>query len=562
MEPVYEVLSPWAKVDQSLLRGLSPRLDSLDGKTIGMFGDIMDLSIYMLQAVEKEMKKMWPGARFTYLQYHKETVRIEKDPQFQPVFDKWACGCDAILAFYGSVPSSSLYLGYNAAYIEKKGIPTVMAVSKRTFPAAERGLKAFGVPGLRIVLFDMPPGRIFNTGSAEEIEKDMEGRIGSFVKELSDALTKPLDAEEKTPSIKSQHYAESVYTGTAREISRLFYQNGWTNGQPIEMPTGKAVEEMVQGSGLPADYVVAKIPPMMGCATVEKIAVNAVMAGCLPTYMPVLIAAVKGAMDPCLVLEGWTCSQSTWGPVLTVSGKVADDIGLNTDDNFLSPYYKANAAIGRAFGYILMNIGGIRPGIEDMSELGHEFRLGYCIGDSPRNNPWGPLHTDFGLAKEDSALTLFWSQEHHAHAGNSVQDFLKWLCTLTPYGWDPGAMLVFSPGAAKLFADAGWTRQRILHYIVEYDRHPASEVMLDWLKGNSHLPEVELPEVMTHSTRVFWSSRHMFGVVGGGHAGAMMAVFAGGGDHGGPSVTKIELPENWEELVEKYKEIKPSYIEY
>lgn len=559
----YTVMSPWAEVDASGLAGLSPRLDTLDGRTIGMFGDIMDLSVYMLRAVEAEWRKVYPQAKFTYLQYHRETVRIETDPDFKAQFDRWAAGCDAVLAFYGSVPSSSLYLGYNAAYIERLGIPTVLLTSSRTLSTARRGVKAFGVPGLRTCVFDVRPDRIFNTGSAEEIASDMAPAIAELCAGLAAALTSPLTGEERHPQAPDQSCATDLFRGTARELSDLFYRNGWTNGQPIDLPTPEAVEEMVRGAGLPADFVVGRIPPRMGCATVEKIAVNAVMAGCLPTYMPVLIAAVRGALDPRVILEGWTCSQSTWGPVLTVSGKVADDINLNTDDNFLSPYYKANATIGRAFGYLMMNIGGLRPGIEDLSELGHEYRLGFCLGDSPRNDPWGPLHADYGLSPEDSAVTLFWPQEHRAHAGSSVPDFLKWLCTLDPYGWDPGAMLIFSPGAAKLFSDAGWTRQRILDYVVEYARRPASEVMLDWLKGNSHRPaNVELPEVMTHSTRVFWSKDHMFGVVGGGHAGAMMTVLAGGGDHGGPSVTKIELPENWDELTAEYRDVRPHYLPY
>ena len=102
---------------------------------------------------------------------------------------------------------------------------------------------------------------------------------------------------------------------------------------------------MMRGTDLPADHVVARIPPMMGLATVEKIAVNAVMAGCLPTYLPVLIAAVQGAMDPKIYLEGWCCSQSTWGPVLTLSGKVAKDIGFNTADHALTPAFRANTTI-------------------------------------------------------------------------------------------------------------------------------------------------------------------------------------------------------------------------
>ncbi len=329
------------------------------------------------------------------------------------------------------------------------------------------------------------------------------------------------------------------------------------------MPTREAVDEMLRGTDLPADYVVAEIPPMMGKATVEKIAVNAVMAACLPTYLPVLISAVKGSLDEKIFFEGWTCIQSTWGPMLTLSGPIVRDINLNVDGNFLSPYYKANTAIARAYGNILMNIGGVRPGIEDLAEMGHEFRIGYCMGDNTEMNPWQPLHMDFGFAETDSAVTMSWPQEHRVFQKGSPAAFLKGICKINPLGWDPGLILIFSPIAAKMFADAGWTKKKVMDYIVEYARVPGEDVDIQWLVGNMHEPEhVPLPEDMKAPTRIFWSSRHMFAVVGGGMAGPMMAVLAGGGDHGGPSCTKIDLPKNWDALVKEYSDYSRGHIDY
>lgn len=562
MSEILTVLSPWAEVDASLITGLSPRLDTLNGKTIGMFSDFMNSATFMLNAVEKEILKRWPEAKFSYLQYLTETTRIEEDEEFLPVFEEWISGVDACLSFYGAVPSSSLFLGYNSAYMEKRGKPTVMAVTPRTYPAAIRGCKAIGVPGLRTIQY-LSPTDIYGHQGEEDVIRAMDPIVAEVTDQLTDGLLRPLTPEEKDPSAPDQHYARDRISGTVSEINALFYKNGWTNGQPIVMPTEEAVEEMLRGTDLPRDHVVGKIPPKMGLATVEKIAVNAVMAGCLPTYLPVLIAAVKGALDKKIYLEGWTCSQSTWGPMLTLSGPIVRDIGLNTGGNALSPYYKANATIARAFGYIMMNIGGLRPNIEDLSEMGHENRLGLCAGDDPEENPWGPLHTDFGFAPEDSAVTMFWPMEHQAMSGMSVPGLLKWLCSFNPLGWEPGAALIFSPKAAKLFADAGWTKKRVLEYMVEYCRRPASEVDIAWLVNNNHPPEtVDIPQVMTHSTRVFWSTKHMFALVAGGKAGAMITAFLGGGDHGGPSCTKIELPKDWDALVAEYAAVRPEYIDY
>lgn len=559
-------LSPWSKVDSSVVCGLNERLDTLEGKTIGMFGDFMAVSVCMLHALENELHRRYPTASFSYIQYNTETTRIPEDEKFRPEFEEWAKAVDCIIAFYGTVPSSSLFLGYNCAYMEHLGKPTTMLVVPRTFSAGLRGCRALGVPGVRIVQYDLV-GTDKITGHVDDASTAaaMADTLESLADELVTALTAPLTDEERCPSAPDQHYATDSFCGTASEISRIFYQNGWTIGAPIEIPTREAVDEMLQGTDLPADYIVGYIPPKMGVATVEKIAINAVMAGCLPTYLPILIAAVKGALDKKIYLEGWTCSQSTWGPVLTLSGKIVKDIGLNTGTNFLSPYYKANATIGRAFGYIMMNIGGLRPGIEDLSEQGHENRLGLCIGDNYDENPWGPLHEDFGLAREDNAVTMFWPQEHRVFSGGntSAADILSELCTLAPYGWDPGLEIIFTPTAAKIMWEAGWTKQRILDYIVEYARRPAAETNLQWLVGNNHLPgTVDLPVDPTHSTRVFWSTQHMFALVGGGHAGPAVTVLGGGGDHGGPSCTKIELPATWDHLVQKYQDIAPNYIDY
>ena len=140
------VLSPWAQIDQSHLYGLSPRLDTLNGKTVGMFGDFMNTATFMLQVVETEIQKQYPEAKFSHFRYMTETTDIAKDQEVAEDFHHWLDGIDCALVFYGSVPSSSLFLGYNAAYIEKQGKPVVMAVVPRTYSAGVRGVKARCVP--------------------------------------------------------------------------------------------------------------------------------------------------------------------------------------------------------------------------------------------------------------------------------------------------------------------------------------------------------------------------------------------------------------------------------
>ena len=196
----YEVLSPWSEVDTSVLTGLTPRLDTLEGKTIGMYGDFMALATKMLHVVEEELTRRYPGIRFSYLQYEEETSEIAKDTAFRPKFEQWLGGVDAVLSFYGSVPSGALFLGYNSALMEQLGKPTVMLTVPRTYPTAIRGCKAKGVPGLRTVQYDVAVDKI---------------------------------------------------NSPPRELTRIFYKHGWTNGLPIELPTREAVDEMMRAPTSP-----------------------------------------------------------------------------------------------------------------------------------------------------------------------------------------------------------------------------------------------------------------------------------------------------------------------
>ena len=327
-------------------------------------------------------------------------------------------------------------------------------------------------------------------------------------------------------------------------------------------PTEEAVGEMLEGTDLPPDHVVAKIPPMMGKATVEKIAVNAVMAGCLPTYMPVLIAAVEAMVDPRMWIEAYTCSVASWAPLLIINGPIRHDLNVNCGAGVFSPYYKANAAIAHAVGLIIMNIAGIRHGVEDMGIFGHEGRFGICIGENEEESPWEPLHEYYGLDREDSAVTLFWPNTRSLGMfGKDVGSILRGICdSIQVFGFDPGCGFIVCPETAKLLHENGYSRKDFISYIVEYARRPAgggagiSDVNVRWMKDNHHEPkDVPLPADPTRSVRKFFSSLHLPVVVAGINYSSGIAIYGGGGDHGGPITKKINLPKNWNELVKRYK---------
>jgi hypothetical protein len=396
--------------------------------------------------------------------------------------------------------------------------------------------------------------------------------IATVLDDIVAALTKPLTPEEEAPIMKALP-PRVVFKGTLEEVNMFFYKNGWSYGMPVMPPTKEAVNEMLKGTELPPDYIVARIPPRMGRATVEKIAINAVMAGCLPTYMPIIIAAVQAITDPNFfggfgrALEGYTNSTASWAPMIIVNGPIRHDLGLSSGVSFLTPFNRANASIGHALGLIIMNVGGNRPGLENMSVFGHEGGLGICIAENEEESPWEPLHATYGFKKEENVVTVVWpnSRQVITPPPNAAGILRKMCDDYIPFGFfDPYCTYILNPPAAKILADEKWAKKDVIRYLYEYARIPASEVNVRWIKGNQHtwqLKGTPLPAEGTRSFRKFWTEESITIIVGGGFYAPFIAAY-GGASHGPRSYKKIELPPNWKELTEKYKHVKATYMPY
>ena len=567
-----EVLSPWAEVDYAGARGLNPRVDNLDGKRIGMFAHFKGHSPVILKAVEEELTQRYPNATFTYLQYPKDTREAEHDPEFRPVLEEWLKDVDCVIAAYGDAGSCAMYHAYNTVFVEKLGVPAVLLVKRDLLMSAARGAAARFMPELRMVLVDpaLPDLSFVKEINDDVINNVIKPNIHNVMDDIVAGLTTPLTEKEKeTPTSKANKYAHATFTGTPAEINEHFYRMGYTDGLPIVPPTREAVDEMLRGTDLPRDYIVAELPPMLGKATVEKIAVNAVMAGCLPIHLPFIIAAVEAMMEPQIHLVGWTCSVAGFAPNLVVSGPAAKDAGINATTTVLSPYFRANSSIGKALAFIIMNISGSRPGLEDNAYMGHEGRFFTVYAEDEEHCPWEPVRTDYGFAPEDTAVFLHWSHEHAMFkGGGKAQVLLANMCSFdNPGGFDPGCTFILSAAAAKLLADEGMTRQDVKDYICEYARKPSSRINARWMRDNNHMPatKIPLPQPGTEgSARKYWTTEHLNVFVAGAPATDRGIALAGGGDHGGPAYVKVKLPANWDALVAEYaeKSANPDYIDY
>jgi hypothetical protein len=262
----------------------------------------------------------------------------------------------------------------------------------------------------------------------------------------------------------------------------LLHELGCTDGLPVIVPTPQRVERMVLASGLDGDLVVAEVGPMLGAASVEKIATAAVMAGCTPDHFPVVMAAVLAVCDPAFDLTEMQATTHCTAPLLIVNGPARHACGpIASRFGALGPGFRANAAIGRALRLCMMNLGGARPGSSDMALLGHPGKFTYCLAEDEEASPFTPLHVGLGFAPEDSTVTVIGAEAPHsvicvtdADDSDSPNRLLRALAgALSNIGSNNahvrngGAVVVLNPDHAAVLAGAGYDRVKVAEGLCE-----------------------------------------------------------------------------------------------
>ncbi|MBI3937173.1 MAG: hypothetical protein HY323_09365 [Betaproteobacteria bacterium] len=269
------------------------------------------------------------------------------------------------------------------------------------------------------------------------------------------------------------------------EIFDVLYERGMTDGLPVIPPTEARVKRMMSGFSLAPEHVLAELPPKAGVATVEKIAVNAVMAGCRPEYFPVLIAAVEAMAQPQFNLTGIQTTTNPVAPLALINGPVRHKIGVNCGAGALGPGWRANATIGRAIRLILINIGGAAPGEVDKAILGMPGKYSFCLGELEEENPWEPFHVEQGYARDQSTVTLISVQGTQSCAASYLEpeSILKMLANaMTAFGANSytkgngNPVVILPPAHARIFAEAGWDKQRIKRELFERTMFPRAEM--------------------------------------------------------------------------------------
>lgn len=381
----------------------------------------------------------------------------------------------------------------------------MVLASSGFYAKARHDGRALGLHDPRIAVFTHPLGGLSDAqviGRAEELYKNVQ-------KELSrePAMAPP------PPAPSAQHIQAP---SDAAELQTWFFDRGVSDGFPVIAPTPEAVARMVAGSGRVAQDLIGAVPPRGGVATVEQIAVNAVMAGCRPEHMRILVTAVEAMLEPRFNLASLQATTHPVAPLLIVHGPIAKELKMNAGAGAFGPSSLANAVMGRAIRLILLNIGGAVPGAADRSTQGSPSKYSFCIAENIDASPWGSFITERGLPGDANAVTVYGSEPPHNvndHEHGDAEGLL-WVAadTLREMGcntwfiaWNgqKELMLILGPEHAASIAASGWSRRQVSEYLHRATSRRRDELMRGGMYGmrdwtpevNAMAPDALIPMV-------------------------------------------------------------------
>jgi hypothetical protein len=318
---------------------------------------------------------------------------------------------------------------------------------------------------------------------------------------------------------------------TPEDAIEFCFRQGWTDGLPVVPPTTDRVRRMLDAARLDPRQQIAFIEHRAVSITAEKVAVNAVMAGCLPEYMPVVIAAVEAIGDPRWSYHGPGTSTGGAGVLMIVNGPIARELDVNSGDNLFGPGWRANLTIGRAVRLVMRNVCGSRPGTLDRGTVGHPGRLSYVIAENEVDSPWTPLHVERGLRPEQSAVTVMAAEGPHQFYNQLSSTAEGVLTTLADDMRISGNVMgqsqyvvVVAGEHMKTIAGDGWTKADIRRFLFEHTKNSHAH-----LKRTQRMAGAIEPGDESTLRPLVETPDDIFVVAAGGRAGAFSAYIPGWG---------------------------------
>jgi hypothetical protein len=339
--------------------------------------------------------------------------------------------------------------------------------------------------------------------------------------------------------------ARRIEVAAMEDDIEVGFERGWSDGLPVVPPTEVRVVRMLTGTTRDPAEVLGNIPPNLASCTVEKVAINAVMAGCKPEYLPVVLAAVEAALEPDFCMHGLLCTTHFAAPMVIVNGPITKAIGMNCGGNALGQGNRANSTIGRALQLVIRNVGGGVPGGIDRATLGNPGKLTYCMAEDESDPIWEPFSVDRGVAPGKSAVTLYAAEGMLGNMGDmsrTPESLTRSLAMSLRVVGHPkkiqahDALVVLSPEHLRVYREAGWSKARALE---EFDK-ALTFSGADFIEGAHGVAEGIAPDRADEQVSKFKPGGLNI-VRAGGIAGMMSAIigsWAATGERGSKLVTK------------------------
>lgn len=360
-----------------------------------------------------------------------------------------------------------------ALALEEGGIPTIPISTHAFARLAKASALAGGMPTARNVFVPQPVvGR-----SPSELRAYIEGMDPilkqPFMRGILDGLTQPLNDEDLKGASFERSTPRLLEPDTEENLRHLFLENRWTDFLPIILPTEERVEQMLKGTSHPGDKMVGHMRPTSfreaWAFDVEKVAVNSVMAGARPQYLPVILAMASTG------ISARSSSTTSWATISVVNGPIRNEIGMGSGIGAMGPYNEANATIGRAYCLVSQNVqGGSVVGETYMGTLGNNYNFTACFAEAEERSPWSPFHVDHGFKETDSTVSVFfggwYTQSGFGPRETWKEKFIR--CLVGTDHYSP-PLIVMDPIVARAFVDLGFNKQTLIEWCAENAQMPA-----------------------------------------------------------------------------------------
>lgn len=505
LEIINPVATPAALAPNATHHPAARRPQTLDGKTVALYWNGKQNGPDALARTRQLLSERFSDIRFLDVTGELGGTNRYLSPGQLDMLGERA---DAVVATSADCGSCTSWLMRDLCELERRGVPAAGYTAEIFDEDARFSIETFGVPDACPVIVP----ECFSNKSTEQIEKMVDEAFPAVV----GFLTTDRPGREELPAFENMvlepapalHFDGADLLEAFDEMQRRFIRNKWSDGLPLIPPTRVKVQAMIAASGREGDEVLGSFAPGFGVGTVEKIAANAVMAGCRPAAMPVIMAMVDCILDPSIGLRTFAMSTGPQAPLVLVSGPIADEIGMNHGVCALGPgsVSEVNVAIGRALRLIMMNVGLSYPGISDMDTIGTSMKFSACVAENEARTPWEPWRVQQGFGAGESTVTVnvpYGMTEFFDFQNHEPDRLIETWATLTsqscgtpsagawlikkdapleagyPFHGKFSNMLLMAPDHADVFASAGWTPEDIRQAIHRATVLPFGKLMLN-----------------------------------------------------------------------------------